>query len=227
MITNLRTVKERILRLLNEEPILINDSGDSGGGLITGGITYTAEYVIDAIRAALDAVSSRVWKTGVWDIEEVGSEFDEFPEDLMEIMSVYDNELGHYIPKQQMMPGRSTFEPPYENSWIDIPSGIISFAADLSDKGAKVYYMAAWPMPDDEEECLELPDITLNAILFFACSYCLLQQASGISTIRQYNTRIDSGKPTDNPTNEMANYFLRRFDIEMARIPLKVREQMQ
>jgi len=227
MITTLRTVKERVLRLLNEDPILIFDSGDSGGGLITGGTSYSAEYVNDAVRAALDAISSRLWKTGLWSIDEAGSEFDDPPDDLMEILAVYDNSLGMYIPKQQMMPGLKTIDTGHENSWIDVPSGVLSFAAELKDVGAKVYYMAAWPMPEDEEEPLEPPDITLNAILFFACSYCLLQQAAGISTIRQFNTRIDSGKPTDNATNEMANYFLRRFDIEMQRIPLKVREQMQ
>ena len=232
MLTTLQVAKERVLRLLNDSPVytvIAEDSGgDSGDVLyITGGTTYPSDLLEDAIHAALEAITSRIWKTSVWIIEEAGTEFDEMPDDLIDILSVYDTGLSQYIPKVQQRPGASGVSSEYQNSWIDIPSGTITFSVALTDYGARVYYMVPWTKPDNDGDILEPPDNVLNAILFYACSYCLLKEASGISTIRQYNTRVDSGKPTDNPTNEMANYFLKRFEIEMSRIPLKVREQMQ
>lgn len=219
MITTLRETKEKIARLLNDE-VVVDDYG------ITGGTTYDADLITDAIRAALDALSSRMWKSKSFTYE-ANNDYFEMPDDILEIFAVYDYFLGIYIPKQQMLPGLSMLDAQYQNSWIDIPAGDLVFSADLGEDGALVYYIAAWQLPEDEEEPLEPPEIALNAILFYACSYCLLQQASGISTIRQYNTKVDSGKPIDNPTNEMANYFLRRFESEMQRFPLRTREQMQ
>ena len=227
MIATLREVKEKILRLLNDEPMLIMDSGDSGDTSITGGTTYDSNLVNDAVCAALDAVAFRLWKTNFVDIEEAGSEFSDLPDDVMEILSVFDNNLGAYIPRQQMIPGKTIVNSEYGNSWLDPAPGVITFGAPLTEKGARIFYMAPWVIPEDETDSIESPDSTQNAIIFYACSYCLLQQASGISTIRQYNTRVDSGQPTDNPTKEMANYFLRRFDIELQRLPLKTREQLQ
>jgi hypothetical protein len=223
MIATFLEMKTRILRLLNDEVIPPADYG-----IPAGGTTYTAELLADAIRAALDAISSRVWKTGSFDISESLAVFDEVPSDCLEILSVFDNSLGKYIPRQQMMPGKMATDYQYGNSWLDVPYGSVSFGVALTkDKGARVYYQAAWLLPEDDSDTLEPPEYCQNAIAFYACSYCLLQQAAGISTIRQYNTKVDSGAPTDNPTNEMANYFLRRFDIELQRLPLKTKEQQQ
>ena len=128
-----------------------------------------------------------------------------------------------FIPQIRLTPGTKMIDFGLQNSWRYV-DGTLTFGSDLSDKGAKVFYIASWDLPDDESKRLDAPDTTLGAIVFYACSYCLLQQAAGISTIRQYNTRVDSGAPTDNPTNEMSNFFLRRFDIEMSRLPIMTKE---
>jgi hypothetical protein len=89
----------------------------------------------------------------------------------------------------------------------------------LGDDGATVYYSAYWAKPEDDEEALETPDIATAALTMFAASYCLLNSASQASSIRQFGTKVDSGKPTDNPLEQSSTYFMKRFEIELQRIP--------
>ena len=236
MKATLAQVKAKVIRLLNDE-VIISDYG------VSGGTTYGADLLNDAIRAALDAISSQCWQMKTFDIVVTGSNqpdetgqlpnysglgannISDLPTDLLEILTVFDNnsDVGVFLPKLRLVPGAKMIDYSFQNSWFYL-NGTLSFGSDLGDKGAKIYYIASWDLPDDETDTLEPPDNTLGAIVFYACSYCLLQQAAGISTIRQYNTRVDSGQPTDNPTNEMSNFFLRRFDIEMSRLPLMTKE---
>jgi hypothetical protein len=105
------------------------------------------------------------------------------------------------------------------NAWSLFPHGKISFINDLGESGAKVYYSSVWNKPEAPDEVIESPESSTIAICLYAASYCLLNKSAGSADIRQYNTKVDSGAPTDIPQKTMSDFFYRRYELELQRLP--------
>jgi len=205
-------LKQRIARVLKD----------------TTGTEFDPDLIVDGIYAALDAVLDWYPKSGidtsiVGDGEEVSFPL---PADLYRIVAVFDGYNGLYLPTSTM----SALAAPGDNieanqDWIEWPEGYITFANPVTtDETMTVYYGAIWTKPAADADVIETPTWMDKALTFYACSYCLLSQATASAKIRQWNVaQVDSGTPVMNPMRDMSTYFLERFEIEMKRAPARLR----
>jgi len=207
-------LKRKVIRILADD-IVEPDYGETVGGTV-----YSADTLKDAICAALDAITVRIWKSQTEDIDGGESEYDA-PDDAIGIEGIYDKTVGSFLPMMGLRANKNTLVGVETNAWIDYPEGTIAFVNILGTDGAKIYYSASWTKPVDDDDALEPPESTVTALVLFAASYCLLNKATGSANIRQFDTKVDSGQPTDNPLKDMSDFFLRRFELELQRIPTR------
>lgn len=205
-------LKARIVRVLGDIVI----PGTSGGDP-TQGTTYDQYLLKDSVHAALDAITIRRFKSAIMIIAgDYGQA--EIPENLIEVEAVLDLTNNIFLEQVPLTVGKG-MSPGGRLGWYIYPTGTLMFTDDLGDSGAELYYSAYWEKPEDDEDLIEPPDITATALVMYAASYCLLNSATQASSIRQFATKIDSGKPTDNPLEQSSTYFMKRFEIELQRIP--------
>ena len=152
----------------------------------------------------------------------------ELPADVIDIESLWSFQYGGFIPKSRLVIGRP-MENVWANSWFLYPKGYITFTMDLSSKEKMtVFYSAYWTHITEADETtdlsgetvqLEPPNLANEAIALYAASYCLLNQANQAASIRTYNTKVDSGTPTQNASKEMSQYLLQRYQYELDKLP--------
>jgi len=70
----------------------------------------------------------------------------------------------------------------------------------------------AWSWPTDAEEEMELPLWVVEALPFYAVYYLLCTYVSRLSVESAWKTRLDSGRPVDNPAKEGADWYLNQFE---------------
>lgn len=220
MTTSFSDVKLKVLRLLGDIVAVVVDDDPSDPTPVGGGI-YGADILKDAVHAALKRISSRVWKTNIYEIVVAGTSFS-LPSDLIDIEGVFENETGIFIPRIGFQAGQVLSVSSSANAWINYPNGI-TFVNELAADGAKVYYLAHWLLPEEDEDALECPEITITAVTLFAASYCLLKSAVEQGDIAQYKTKVDSGQPTDLPAKDLSNFLLIRFENELNSLPMQTR----
>ncbi len=224
------SLKGKIIRLLSDS-IEVSESGESVAPI--HGSQTSAEILADAVEAALIAVCTRLPKSLAVSYSD-GSAF-EIPVGLIDIDGVYDPIKDLYIPQVQIRANYSAFgnPTPTGNGWMlfcppdftpsDPNDGVISFLSKIEASApVTLYYTGNWEVPVDDDDVLETPSILTTALSLYGASYCMLQRASGTSGLKQYDTKVDSGKPTDNPNMDMSNHFLKRYDIELSRLPMRV-----
>ena len=150
------------------------------------------------------------------------------PTDLIDIESVWSFQYGTFIPKIPLAIHHA-LENVWANSWFLYPHGYITFSMDLSaTEKMTVFYSAYWTHITEADETTELsgesvqlepPNLANEAIALYAASYCLINQANQAASIRTYNTKVDSGTPTQNPAKEMSQYLLQRYQYELDKLP--------
>jgi hypothetical protein len=212
MATSFGDLKAAIIRLLGDEVTQTENT--------IAGRDSSADLLRDAVRAGLLAILPHAWKSAVYAIPEATTELD-LPTDLYHVEGIYDIEQEAYLEESILTPGIPTASES-GNMWIEYPEGHITFLAEVED-GGTLYYAAYWTEPELDADIIEAPAMAMAGIAFFAASYCLLPQAVGASKIRQYDTKVDSGTPEDNPVMTMANHYLKRFELEMSRISGRVK----
>jgi len=182
-----------------------------------GGATYSADLLKDGIHAALDAVSSRIWKPSVSETEGDIDEF-ELSADTLDVEAVYEKTLGIFLPRISMRVGMS-LSSSSGNGWLLYPNNKLTFINSVGSLGCTVYYSSWWAKPDKEADFIEAPAQTLTCLILYASSFCLLADSTSSASIDRFKTKVDSGAPTDNPAKEMSDFFLRRFEFELQRLP--------
>jgi hypothetical protein len=220
MDASLEDIKRKVILVLADEAQEVDYGESLGGG------TYPAELLKDAVCAALDAITVRIWKSATEEIEGEVTEY-ETPEDLLSVEGILDVTSGTFLPQVNLMANKHRLIGIETNAWMDYPEGTITFVDEIGASGAILYYSAYWSKPEDDDDSLEPPEGTITAIVMYAASYCLLNQASGSANIRQFATKIDAGAPTDIPAKDMADFFLRRFEIELQRLPARQKGILQ
>jgi hypothetical protein len=150
------------------------------------------------------------------------------PDDMIDIESIWSDRFGSFLPQVSFHPGEH-LDNVWANSWFLFPEGSINFVMDLNqDEVLTMFYSSFWTPVSEADEAatlstvpvqLESPRITMEAIALYASSYCLLNAANQTANWRQYATKVDSGDPVQNPAKEMSEYMLRRYQIEMDKLP--------
>ena len=184
------------------------------------GTQFDVDLIDDGVVAAHDAILPWVFKRENATLEGDGEILSfQLPTDLFRIVTVYDTDQGVNIPQNLM----SAYQSPGQNietnnDWIEYPHGYISFA-NAPESDVTLFYGAKGTYPVDDSDILEVPDWVLQAIVFYAASYSLLEKASNSANIRQWNVSVDSGTPIMNPMKDMSTYYLERFEHYMSQIP--------
>jgi len=213
MSTTFNEIKSITVRLLNDTPTLAN-------GEISGG-QYNADLLYDATKAAMTAITTRVWKAAT--VTLAGSSGSALlPVNFIEIEGVLDLYAGKWLPESSIVPLEFWDEERITgNAWIQYPEGSISFVTDLPEDGAVLYYTAEWDMPTSGSDLMDTPDYANFAISLFAASYCAITKAVTAADLGQYKVKVDSGRPTDNPLIDLSNFLLARYGVELERLPMK------
>jgi hypothetical protein len=201
-------IHNRVLRLLND----------------ADAATYGDELCYDGIVAAHDAILPWVPKQSITTVT-AGSDGLLFalPADTYIVQAVQIESSGEFVPKANFAP-RSIRRSDYlAQDWIEYPSRYVSLANSLSE-GSKVniYYLAYWDKPANAENgtfVLTVPPMAHQGLVYYAASHVLLPSAVNSASIRQFNQRIDSGTPEDNPLKTESKYLLERFMNEMKMMP--------
>jgi hypothetical protein len=210
-------VRNRVLRLL----------GDPQGA------QYEVSLLDDALASALIAVCKWVPKTQNTALAGDNSklEFD-LPANLYRITAVLDSSNDFFLPQTNLTPGispgvgKASNNQITGNDWIEYPEGHITFA-NAPSGSITVYYGAIWKYPTEDNEALETPSFLLTAITYYCCGYVVSNNALASANTRQYNVKVDSGTPSENPLRDMATYFFKLFENEMNSLPARVRGVMQ
>jgi hypothetical protein len=201
--------------------------GDPGGA----NALYDDALLADGVLEALIAILPWVSKESTSNLAGNGStsEF-ALPPDCAEIEAIWSESQQQFLPKAGLFPGTpwlngesSSFD---QNSWLEYPSGKVSFSiAPLASEKMRVFYSAYWVAPSEQTDELEPPAYALPGIAYYTAAYALAPKAVSAANVRQYNTKVDSGTPTNNPMVDMSKYMLQRFETEMGRCPMRQRGQ--
>lgn len=200
-------LKSAVVRLLGDS-VVVTDN-------VIGGNDASPELLKDAVHASLLAILPYVWKSATYTIPVATTELD-LPTDLYHIEGIYDLNLESYLEENILSPGLPTASES-GNMYLEYPEGHVSFLAEVED-GGTLYYAAYWIEPELDADVIEAPPVVIPGLAFYATSYCLLPRAVGSANIRQYNMKVDSGTPEENPIMTMANHYMKRFELEMSRI---------
>lgn len=206
-------LKLKVLSLLSDE--LLNEESASGSPI--AGTQTSAELLLDAVDAALIACSTRVWKPSVVDTPAGVSAY-ELPVNFIDMEGVRDKSNSKLIPRIPLKVGQI-----YEIGWSLYPFKTITFTKPMIS-GATLYYSSKWNSPSNEDGDIdsfehEFPYMLIPAVTLYSAHYCMLSRASQSAVIRQYNTKVDSGTPIDNPILDMSKSFHTQFETELKRLP--------
>ena len=113
MSTTVLQLKGKIIRMLADEVLAASSP--------LAGSQTDASLLLDAIHAALDAISIRIWKPSVFAIEGVGDKF-ALPTDLIEIEAVRMVTTGVILPRAPFRAGEF-LGAIQDNSWMTYPRG--------------------------------------------------------------------------------------------------------
>src|SRR5512140_665388 len=110
------------------------------------GTGYDNALLLDAIRAALDAILPWRPKTSVATLVANGTDtIFTLPADLYEVEAVVDDE-NTVIPGARLTPGKQVSP---ENNWLETPYGSISFE-EAPTANYTLHYLAYWTKPSTD-----------------------------------------------------------------------------
>jgi hypothetical protein len=146
----------------------------------------------------------------------------ELPSDVYLVDAVMDESENFFLKRLSMAPG------PVGNAsypeWFEYPSGYVTLSLESTAESYKVFYFTNWNEvvttgSGTSSDMMDTPPFTDLAIVYYAISYCLGSAATQTSQLRQFNTKIDSGNPEDNPLKEMSVMMMQRFLNEVKLMP--------
>jgi len=182
--------------------------------------------ILDGINAGINAIMPWLPKREVQSIVVTGGSLIELPSDVYQVEAVYSRSDNYWLEELAIKPG--SLGSPSVPKWYQYPSGFITLTLDRADETMDVYYFTNWQSittSGSPTENLETPQFVDVALIYYACSYCLASGAMQSSQLRQFNTRIDSGNPEDNPLLQMSNVLMTRFLNEVKMFPKIERSQ--
>jgi hypothetical protein len=189
--------------------------------------TYSDELIHEATCLAIDAILPWIPKAALTTITADGL-LDRFPlpADCYAIEAIQDVTTGTFVEKDLIQPGKMRNSAQGDRNlftWLEFPRGSL-YLSKVLDQGReiRVYYTAYFNKPstkDDLDFELETPRYALAGMLYWACAHCVIPFSTSAAQVRNWNQKIDSGKPTDNPLEANARFYRQLFIDEMTRVP--------
>lgn len=199
---------DRVLRMLNDP----------------SGSTYDEELIFDGLTAAHDAILPWVPKFSSATITSGSDGVNlQLPSDFYQVQALRQDKDGAVLRKAMLSPGSARFENQTVVDWIEYPAGWLNLNPAVTEGDTfTLYYFAFWNKPTDISDVdfvIEVPQYAHQGMIYYAGANVLVPSAILSATIRQYNLRVDSGNPEDNPVKVEADYLLSRFVQEMKLCP--------
>lgn len=183
-------------------------------------VTFSDQLLLDGVNAGLKAILPWVPKKARATIVTSGSDIS-LPNDVYLVDAVYDSSDGKWLKHHSLRPG-DVSGGAYAQ-WVEYPHGHLTLSLDTySDRSLDVYYHTTWTeitTSGSDIENIEAPAFVDLALIYYASSYCLASAAMQSSQIRQFNNKMDSGNPEDNPLKDMSNVLMQRFMNEVKLFP--------
>lgn len=105
-------------------------------------------------------------------------------------------------------------------TYYEWPAGTLNFTRPLpASTVLSVGYYAYWPRIERETDYLGVLRWMEDALYWHSQASAMAKPGVLAATIRQYNTRRDSGSPNDNPLLEYARYAMKRYNTILAEHP--------
>lgn len=192
--------------------------------------TYPDQILLDGINSATVAILPWLPKemTANGIIVTSGSLI-KLPDDVYYVDAVYSVTGEQWLKHWSINPGatsaRGTVVVP---QWVEYPEGYLTLSCDYSDNTVNVFYHGLWTAATttgSATENMDTPSFADLAIIYYAASYVLNSSAVSSAQLRQFNTKIDSGQPVDNPLKDMVNLLMQRFMNEVKLFPAFERAQ--
>lgn len=200
--------KKKLVRTLDDA--IVDEASKVAGS------QYTSDQLSDAVDAGLQAIISKCWKGSVSTLSVAGITHT-LPSNFVSVQGVRSKTSNKFIERLELAP-----DIPVQTGlrWYLFPSGSISFTSSVDADEYEVIYSSLWTIPSAEADFIECPDIAIPSVLYFAAAHCLMVKGSSASTIRTFNTKVDSGNPEDNSLQKQAFAFRRMANEEMDKIPM-------
>jgi hypothetical protein len=201
----------RVYRALNDP-----DGTTTGQDTVYDGILHAHEAILPWVPK-LDSITITSGSDGTLVL----------PTNLYQVQSLYYVDANKFIPRLFASPGKY-FPTDYDNiGWIDIPFGKLTVQPNPAEGTEFVLYcICYWNVPETEDDIsfvIEAPRSAHAGLVYYAASHALVPRAVNSASIRQFNQRIDSGNPEDNPLKAEADWMLNRFFQEMKMQPAYTR----
>ena len=209
--TTLGDFIERVRRAVDDEIVVGEDP------------FYSTDLLTDAIAAGHKAVLPWHPKLAATTLTEDGVLAGVFPlpSDFYGIDGLRDDENGKFLPSVKMRAQDYLGEDVTGNEFYLYPQGYLTLAKE-PDSGDEftMFYRAYWTVPtvtSGTGSGMEIHTYLEDALLFYCCAYVLAPEGVSSASIRQWNTRADSGNPEHNPVAERSEFFMRMFEIAVKR----------
>lgn len=191
-------------------------------------VTYTDELIMDGINAACKAILPWCSKRAIETVTVTSGSLIELPSDVYLIDALYASQDAIWLKRFSIKSGLA-FPTALSPVWYEYPSGKITLSLGTYDGvPIDVHYFACWSEIESAGSPLaemDTPSFSDLAVLYYAVSYCLASAATQTSQLRQFNTKVDSGNPEDNPIKEMSVMMMQRFLNEVKLMPTIERAQ--
>ena len=192
--------------------------------------TYPDSILLDGINSAMIAVLPWLPKERVANgITVTSGSLIELPDDVYYVDAVYSVTEGQWLKHWSINPNatsaRGTVVVP---QWVEYPEGYLTLSCDYSGNIVNAFYHGLWTevtTTGSDTAKMDTPSFADLAIIYYAASYVLSSSAISSAQLRQFNTKIDSGQPVDNPLKDMVNLLMQRFMNEVKLFPAFERAQ--
>jgi len=178
--------------------------------------TITDELILDGIRAAQAAISSKVPQREAIALVVDGSSVQYILDArIRRVESIVDETTKEVLARLRFGDGLALSG---GQAWWEYPRGTIRFVVPPTND-LTLYCTTDYTTPTTVNDDVGVPERLIPAALYYVAAYSMLPDAIGISSTNPFKTRIDSGNPEHNPVKDSVVFLMRLYEAEMSRIP--------
>ncbi|MCK5307595.1 MAG: hypothetical protein KAJ73_03200 [Zetaproteobacteria bacterium] len=172
-----------------------------------------------------------VQKTVLFDGDGSTSEFD-LPADFLKAYAVFWEDESMFLEPADFVPGIQ-----WDWDAVDAtnrPYGFILWPSDkltvfhapaIGTGNLRLYYWGTYSDVVSLTDILEPPVWSHEALMFYTIALSLMPDMQDTATINQWNTRVDSGRPVDNPLLQSYDKIMHSYHEALSLWPKQLRDQ--